>query len=152
MQVAFKSSFPTLVDDSFWSNGFFRQNGGSPCSQEVLCPHSSLCSSLHLLCPAGINLSHKPGLESSVPLLCCVLIPFFFSCPQNKVFIYRGKEYERREDFNLKLLTQFPSAEKMTSTAPPAEEIKASPRQCIFWVWGSLAHPRAPCSLQQQQQ
>ncbi|KAK2513113.1 Dock5 [Columba guinea] len=50
----------------------------------------------------------------------------------NKIFIYRGKEYERREDFNLKLLTQFPSAEKMTSTAPPGEEIKASPKQCIF--------------------
>ncbi|OWK50286.1 Dedicator of cytokinesis protein 5 [Lonchura striata] len=57
----------------------------------------------------------------------------FPSFLRNKVFIYRGKEYERREDFNLKLLTQFPSAEKMTSTAPPAEEIKASPRQCIFW-------------------
>lgn len=57
----------------------------------------------------------------------------FFCNPQNKIFIYRGKEYERREDFNLKLLTQFPSAEKMTSTAPPGEEIKSSPKQCIFW-------------------
>uniref|UniRef100_A0A8C3NGL4 Uncharacterized protein n=1 Tax=Geospiza parvula TaxID=87175 RepID=A0A8C3NGL4_GEOPR len=61
----------------------------------------------------------------------------FPSFLRNKIFIYRGKEYERREDFNLKLLTQFPSAEKMTSTAPPAEEIKASPKQCIFWVWGN---------------
>ncbi|XP_029459966.1 dedicator of cytokinesis protein 5 isoform X2 [Rhinatrema bivittatum] len=48
---------------------------------------------------------------------------------RNKIFIYRGKEYERREDFNLKLLTQFPSAEKMTSTTPPGEEVKASPKQ-----------------------
>lgn len=62
-----------------------------------------------------------------------MLILFLFCYPQNKIFIYRGKEYERREDFNLKLLTQFPSAEKMTSTAPPGEEIKASPKQCIFW-------------------
>uniref|UniRef100_A0A8D2MMD4 Dedicator of cytokinesis 5 n=1 Tax=Zonotrichia albicollis TaxID=44394 RepID=A0A8D2MMD4_ZONAL len=61
----------------------------------------------------------------------------FPSFLRNKIFIYRGKEYERREDFNLKLLTQFPNAEKMTSTAPPAEEIKASPKQCIFWVWGN---------------
>ncbi|XP_036306330.1 dedicator of cytokinesis protein 5 isoform X2 [Pipistrellus kuhlii] len=47
----------------------------------------------------------------------------------NKVFIYRGKEYERREDFSLRLLTQFPNAEKMTSTTPPGEEIKCSPKQ-----------------------
>uniref|UniRef100_A0A8D2MI22 Dedicator of cytokinesis 5 n=1 Tax=Zonotrichia albicollis TaxID=44394 RepID=A0A8D2MI22_ZONAL len=55
----------------------------------------------------------------------------FPSFLRNKIFIYRGKEYERREDFNLKLLTQFPNAEKMTSTAPPAEEIKASPKQYV---------------------
>ncbi|XP_030057685.1 dedicator of cytokinesis protein 5 isoform X1 [Microcaecilia unicolor] len=48
---------------------------------------------------------------------------------RNKIFIYRGKEYERREDFNLKLLTQFPNAEKMTSTTPPGEEVKASSKQ-----------------------
>uniref|UniRef100_A0A663ELD4 Dedicator of cytokinesis 5 n=1 Tax=Aquila chrysaetos chrysaetos TaxID=223781 RepID=A0A663ELD4_AQUCH len=56
----------------------------------------------------------------------------FPSFLRNKIFIYRGKEYERREDFNLKLLTQFPSAEKMTSTAPPGEEIKSSPKQFQF--------------------
>uniref|UniRef100_A0A672U695 Dedicator of cytokinesis 5 n=1 Tax=Strigops habroptila TaxID=2489341 RepID=A0A672U695_STRHB len=55
----------------------------------------------------------------------------FPSFLRNKIFIYRGKEYERREDFNLKLLTQFPSAEKMTSTAPPGEEIKSSPKQYV---------------------
>lgn len=58
---------------------------------------------------------------------------------QNKIFIYRGKEYERREDFSLRLLTQFPNAEKMTSTTPPGEEIKCSPKQCIL-VMGDLAH------------
>uniref|UniRef100_A0A8I3WIM5 Dedicator of cytokinesis 5 n=1 Tax=Callithrix jacchus TaxID=9483 RepID=A0A8I3WIM5_CALJA len=47
----------------------------------------------------------------------------------NKIFIYRGKEYERREDFSLRLLTQFPNAEKMTSTTPPGEDIKSSPKQ-----------------------
>ncbi|XP_072492852.1 dedicator of cytokinesis protein 5 isoform X1 [Notamacropus eugenii] len=55
----------------------------------------------------------------------------FPSFLRNKVFIYRGKEYERREDFNLKLLTQFPNAEKMTSTTPPGEEIKSSPKQYV---------------------
>nr|XP_060511754.1 dedicator of cytokinesis protein 5 [Panthera onca] len=56
----------------------------------------------------------------------------FPSFLRNKIFIYRGKEYERREDFSLRLLTQFPNAEKMTSTTPPGEEIKSSPKQCIL--------------------
>ncbi|TRY86430.1 hypothetical protein DNTS_004205 [Danionella cerebrum] len=38
---------------------------------------------------------------------------------RNKMFIYRGKEYEWLEDFSLKLLSQFPNALRMTSTAPP---------------------------------
>uniref|UniRef100_A0A8D2LHM2 Dedicator of cytokinesis 5 n=1 Tax=Varanus komodoensis TaxID=61221 RepID=A0A8D2LHM2_VARKO len=50
---------------------------------------------------------------------------------RNKIFIYRGKEYERREDFNLKLLTQFPNAEKLSSTAPPTEEIRSSLKQFV---------------------
>lgn len=53
----------------------------------------------------------------------------FPSFLRNKIFIYRGKEYERLEDFSLRLLTQFPNAEKMTSTTPPGEEIKCSPKQ-----------------------
>ncbi|XP_024106682.3 dedicator of cytokinesis protein 5 isoform X3 [Pongo abelii] len=53
----------------------------------------------------------------------------FPSFLRNKIFIYRGKEYERREDFSLRLLTQFPNAEKMTSTTPPGEDIKSSPKQ-----------------------
>ncbi|XP_069872785.1 dedicator of cytokinesis protein 5 isoform X1 [Dipodomys merriami] len=48
---------------------------------------------------------------------------------RNKIFIYRGKEYERREDFSLRLLTQFPNAEKMSSTTPPGDDIKSSPKQ-----------------------
>ncbi|XP_023601649.1 LOW QUALITY PROTEIN: dedicator of cytokinesis protein 1 [Myotis lucifugus] len=50
---------------------------------------------------------------------------------RGKVFIYRGKEYERREDFEARLLTQFPNAEKMKTTSPPSEEIKSSPGQYI---------------------
>ncbi|XP_078522728.1 dedicator of cytokinesis protein 5 [Lissotriton helveticus] len=50
---------------------------------------------------------------------------------RNKIFIYRGKEYERRDDFNLRLVTQFPNAERMNSTTPPGDDIKASPKQYI---------------------
>ncbi|XP_040294828.1 dedicator of cytokinesis protein 1 [Bufo bufo] len=50
---------------------------------------------------------------------------------RNKVFIYRGKEYERREDFETRLLTQFPNAEKMKTTSPPGDDIKNSSGQYI---------------------
>ncbi|XP_067401888.1 dedicator of cytokinesis protein 2-like [Emydura macquarii macquarii] len=50
---------------------------------------------------------------------------------RNKVFIYRGKEYERREDFELRLLTPFPNAEKLQSTSPPDQAITDSPGQHI---------------------
>uniref|UniRef100_A0A8C0ULU4 Dedicator of cytokinesis protein 2-like n=1 Tax=Cyanistes caeruleus TaxID=156563 RepID=A0A8C0ULU4_CYACU len=50
---------------------------------------------------------------------------------RNKVFIYRGKEYERREDFEMQLLSPFPNAEKLKSTSPPGQEITASPGQYI---------------------
>ncbi|XP_039625562.1 dedicator of cytokinesis protein 5 isoform X1 [Polypterus senegalus] len=55
-------------------------------------------------------------------------------CPsflRNKIFIYRGKEYERLEDFSLKVLTQFPNASRMTSTAPPSEDVRNSSGQHI---------------------
>lgn len=50
---------------------------------------------------------------------------------RNKVFIYRGKEYERREDFEARLFTQFPNAEKMKTTSPPGDDIKSSSGQYI---------------------
>uniref|UniRef100_A0A8D3DL24 Dedicator of cytokinesis 5 n=1 Tax=Scophthalmus maximus TaxID=52904 RepID=A0A8D3DL24_SCOMX len=55
----------------------------------------------------------------------------FPSFLRNKMFIYRGKEYEWLEDFSLKLLSQFPSAVRMTSTAPPGDNISNSPGQHI---------------------
>ncbi|KAL8211806.1 UNVERIFIED_CONTAM: Dedicator of cytokinesis protein 2 [Gekko kuhli] len=51
---------------------------------------------------------------------------------RNKIFIYRGKEYERREDFQAQLISHFPNAERMNTTAPPGEELKNSPGQCIL--------------------
>lgn len=56
--------------------------------------------------------------------------------PQNKVFIYRGKEYERREDFEMRLLSPFPNAEKLQTTSPPGPDITQSPGQCILAAWG----------------
>uniref|UniRef100_A0A8C8AQA0 Dedicator of cytokinesis 2 n=1 Tax=Otus sunia TaxID=257818 RepID=A0A8C8AQA0_9STRI len=50
---------------------------------------------------------------------------------QGPVFIYRGKEYERREDFEMRLLSPFPNAEKLKSTSPPGQDITGSPGQYI---------------------
>uniref|UniRef100_A0A8C5H819 Dedicator of cytokinesis 5 n=1 Tax=Gouania willdenowi TaxID=441366 RepID=A0A8C5H819_GOUWI len=55
----------------------------------------------------------------------------FPSFLRNKMFIYRGKEYEWLEDFSLKLLSQFPNAVRMTSTAPPGDNISNSGGQYI---------------------
>ncbi|XP_060052998.1 dedicator of cytokinesis protein 2 [Erinaceus europaeus] len=69
----------------------------------------------------------------------------FPSFLRNKVFIYRGKEYERREDFQMQLLSQFPNAEKMNTTSAPGDEVKRAPGQYIqcFTVQPVLdEHPR----------
>ncbi|XP_070790171.1 dedicator of cytokinesis protein 2 [Pituophis catenifer annectens] len=50
---------------------------------------------------------------------------------RNKMFIYRGKEYERREDFQAQLMSHFPNAEKMNTTAPPDEKLKNAAVQYI---------------------
>ncbi|XP_076849032.1 dedicator of cytokinesis protein 5 isoform X2 [Brachyhypopomus gauderio] len=55
----------------------------------------------------------------------------FPSFLRNKMFIYRGKEYEWLEDFSLKLLSQFPNAVRVTSTAPPGVNICNSAGQHI---------------------
>uniref|UniRef100_A0A667XQB5 Dedicator of cytokinesis 2 n=1 Tax=Myripristis murdjan TaxID=586833 RepID=A0A667XQB5_9TELE len=50
---------------------------------------------------------------------------------RNKVFIHRGKEYERREDFQNQLMSQFPSAVRLNTTTMPGDEIRNSPLQYI---------------------
>lgn len=53
---------------------------------------------------------------------------------QNKVFVYRGKEYERLADFNARIINEFPKAELLNKLAPPGDEITQSDKQCIlFW-------------------
>ncbi|XP_052010886.1 dedicator of cytokinesis protein 2-like isoform X2 [Xyrauchen texanus] len=50
---------------------------------------------------------------------------------RNKVFIHRGKEYERREDFQSHLMSQFPSAVRLNITTMPGDDIKNSNMQYI---------------------
>ncbi|XP_056005673.1 dedicator of cytokinesis protein 1-like isoform X3 [Ostrea edulis] len=55
----------------------------------------------------------------------------FPSFLQNKVYIYRGKEYERLTDFNLRMQTLFPNAELLKSLSPPSNDVKASDKQYL---------------------
>lgn len=50
---------------------------------------------------------------------------------QNKVFIYRGKEYEHLTEFNTRILNIFPKAELLNKLTPPGEEITESDKQYI---------------------
>lgn len=50
---------------------------------------------------------------------------------RNKVFIYRGLEYERIEAFTQRLQTEFPTAQAMMKNTPPDESVMNSDRQYI---------------------
>lgn len=54
--------------------------------------------------------------------------PAFLS---NKVFIYRGKEYERLHDFCTRILNQSPNAEQMNKLSPPSEQVMESNVQYV---------------------
>lgn len=56
----------------------------------------------------------------------------FPSFLQNKVFIYRGKEYERLSDFSNRTLNQFPNATLMQKLSKPGQEVTESSNQCIL--------------------
>lgn len=49
---------------------------------------------------------------------------------QNKVFVYRGKEYERLSDFSTRLLNQFPNAMLLTKLTIPGKDVTES--QCQY--------------------
>lgn len=53
---------------------------------------------------------------------------------QNKVFIYRGKEYERLADFNSRILNEFPKAELLNTLTLPGDEVMESDKQCILFL------------------
>ncbi|XP_037077483.1 dedicator of cytokinesis protein 1-like, partial [Pollicipes pollicipes] len=50
---------------------------------------------------------------------------------QNKVFVYRGREYERLTDFSARIQCLFPKAELMASLAPPGPETTESLQQYL---------------------
>jgi len=53
---------------------------------------------------------------------------------QNKVFIYRGLEYERMEAFTQRLQTEFPTAQLLTKNSPPSQTILQSDAQCKLYL------------------
>lgn len=60
---------------------------------------------------------------------------------QNKVFVYRGKEYERLADFNARIMNEFPKAELLNKLTPPGDEIRNSDGQCIlFHAYGPVGY------------
>uniref|UniRef100_A0A672IAY2 Dedicator of cytokinesis 2 n=1 Tax=Salarias fasciatus TaxID=181472 RepID=A0A672IAY2_SALFA len=64
---------------------------------------------------------------------------------RNKVFIHRGKEYERREDFQNQLMSQFPSSVRLNITTMPGDEIKNSPLQFLLFILLKFyTHPDSP--------
>ncbi|KAG7190735.1 hypothetical protein KM043_006809 [Ampulex compressa] len=50
---------------------------------------------------------------------------------QNKVFVYRGKEYERLSDFCSRTLNQLPNTEQMNKLSPPSSDILESNHQYV---------------------
>ncbi len=50
---------------------------------------------------------------------------------QNKIFVYRGKGFERLPEFQGRMLDQFPNAELMKTLKPPSEEDKERPVQLL---------------------
>ncbi|XP_015379000.1 PREDICTED: dedicator of cytokinesis protein 3 [Diuraphis noxia] len=50
---------------------------------------------------------------------------------RNKVFVYRGLEYERMEAFTQRLQTEFPTAQLLTKNSPPSQTILQSDAQYI---------------------
>lgn len=54
---------------------------------------------------------------------------------QNKVFIYRGLEYERIEAFTSRIQTEFPAAQIYAKNTPPPHALIQSDAQCMFKYW-----------------
>lgn len=51
---------------------------------------------------------------------------------QNKLFVYRGLEYERIGAFTQRLQTEFPSAQILMKNTAPDDAIVNSEGQCIL--------------------
>lgn len=55
--------------------------------------------------------------------------PFYL---QNKIIIYKGKEFERRSDVIQNILVSFPDSIIKENLTKPGLEITDSPKQCIL--------------------
>lgn len=66
----------------------------------------------------------------------------FVTILQNKLFIYRGLEYERIGAFTQRLQTEFPGAQILMKNSPPDESILSSEGQCKFYslFYSSVPH------------
>lgn len=49
-----------------------------------------------------------------------------------QVFIHRGKEYDRLDDFRNRMMDQHINAELMNKLSPPSDEVKESSGQCML--------------------
>lgn len=56
----------------------------------------------------------------------------FPSFLRNKVYVYRGKEYEFLSDFSTRIRHLFPNATLMQTLSKPGSEIMESTNQCIL--------------------
>lgn len=64
----------------------------------------------------------------SMSHLAVVILPFL----QNKEFVCRGYDYERLEDFQQRMLGEFPQAIAMQHPNQPDDTILQSDAQCIL--------------------
>ena len=49
---------------------------------------------------------------------------------QNKVFVYRGKDYERISEFSNRIMNEYPNAQSLNKLTPPGKDIEQSNGQC----------------------
>lgn len=89
----------------------------------------------------GYNNIYIQNLNSSdyqyTIYVCIIVLNKFYKLFdfQNKVFVYRGLEYERMEAFVQRLQTEFPTAELLTKNTPPSQTILQSDAQCWYHLF-----------------
>jgi hypothetical protein len=84
-------------------------------ASRMLWSHHETDSTWSILFPCWILRSRLPIIYPSNNFSFAFAFKIFFYALQNKVFIYRGKEYERLSDFSSRLQNQFPNAQVYTS-------------------------------------
>nr|CAD7403082.1 unnamed protein product [Timema cristinae] len=66
---------------------------------------------------------------------------------RNKLFVYRGLEYERIGAFTQRLQTEFPSAQILMKNSPPDDSIINSDGQCILCSSSDATFAQRSCQL-----